>query len=180
MPHYILLNGQDHEACRFAAVGLKRELKKLGHPVIHESFMSPVKYFLSYGLGTPWPQLNTHVAKGVLNGMSGIGAARAVHSHLRGAFGPDVLGRWLEYRVLGLKEQPYFVVIDDAKTAEDVSYIQRIQHAATYLVRVFGKEVKGAFVPLPNPGTILDLRSLTSINAEKVVMRLAKEIHDVG
>lgn len=146
MPHYIVINGAPHSGRTTLAKIISREL---GESAIREEFNRPLKHFFSAGLGMPWEQIDTPIAKAILNGQRGVDALRQLRTHIRAVFGPDALARWLEHRVLGMRPLPRFVIIDDGLFAEDVGKL-RTTHGGVTLVRIKRHNVAN-FTPIMNP-----------------------------
>lgn len=141
MTQYILLNGPPRSG--------RSTLAKLLHDRIKDSVRAelhaPLKHLFCSALAMKWEAINNERSRAVLNGRSSIDALRQLRHHLRGLYGPDVLARWLEFRVLGVIPKPKVVIIDDLLFNEDLTVFT--EHV---LVRVIRGEEK-SFVPISNP-----------------------------
>jgi len=102
-----------------------------------------------------WEAINNDRSRAVLNGRSSVDALRQLRHHLKGLYGPDVLARWLEFRVLGIIPKPKIVIIDDLLFKEDLNVFT--EHL---LIRMIRGEEK-SFVPIADP-------SYTVINGSDV------------
>ena len=141
MTQYILLNGPPRSGRSTLARLLQQRLKGSVQAEIH----APLKHLLCSALAMKWDAMGTDRPRAILNGRSAVDALRQLRNHLRGLYGPDVLGRWVEFRVLGMQPIPGIVIIDDVLFPEDAEvFTERI------LVRIMrGNE--NNFAPISKP-----------------------------
>ena len=145
MTHYIVINGPPKSGRSTLARLIQKRL--IGS---HQAeFHSPLKHFFCAALAAKWNTLASDKPRGILNGRSAVDALRQLRVHLRALYGQDVLGRWLQFRVLGMNPIPKIVIVDDAVFPEDVEVL-RLGGDPVDLIRIIkGQEID--FTPIPNP-----------------------------
>jgi hypothetical protein len=141
MTQYIVLNGPPRSGRSTLARLLQQRLKDSVQAEIH----APLKHLFCSALAMKWDAMGTDRPRAVLNGRSAIDALRQLRQHLRGVYGPDVLGKWLEFRILGMQPIPKIVIVDDVLFSEDLDVF-----AERVLIRIIrGNE--NNFTPISNP-----------------------------
>jgi hypothetical protein len=162
MTHYIAINGPPSSGRTTVA---KLFQQRLRNSVIAE-LNGPLKQLFCTGLGMKWENMRGDNQRDVLNGRTTVDAIRQLRYHLRGLYGPDVLARWLKFRVLGMMPVPDVVIMDDALFAEDVASFR----PDVTLIRMIKGEEKN-FTPISSP-------DYTVINANDVTY-LAKRVDQI-
>lgn len=150
MTMYIVVNGPPKSGRSTLARMIQKRILHSHQAEMH----SPLKHFFCAALAAKWSSLANDKPRGILNGRNTVDALRQLRNHLRSLYGPDVLGKWLHFRVLGMKPIPQVVIVDDALFTEDV---EALRDNRVHLIRIT-REGTGDFTPIPNP-------SYTVINA---------------
>ena len=141
MTHYITINGPRHSGRSTLARMLNHRLKGSMRMELH----TPIKQLFCTGLGMEWERLDNDHMRSSLNGRSTIAAMKQLRLHLRGVYGPSVLGDWLCHRVLGMDPKPDIVIVDDVLYLDDL-----IPFESNTTVRIIRGD-ENNFVPLSNP-----------------------------
>lgn len=163
MTHYIVINGPPKSGRSTLARMLQKRLIGSKQAEIH----LPLKHFFCSSLAMKWTVLANDKPKAILNGRNTVDALRQLRGHLHATYGPDVLGRWLHFRVLGMLPMPAIVIVDDLLSPDDMLPLQ----GSVTLIRVIrGNE--NNFTPIANPVyTVIngsDLRYLSK-RADQIV-----------
>lgn len=174
MTHYIIINGPPKSGRSTLARLIQKRL--IGS---HQAeFHSPLKHFFCAALAAKWTTLASDRPRGVLNGRSAVDALRQLRVHLRALYGPDVLGKWLQFRVLGMNPIPKIVIVDDAVFPEDVEVL-RLSGDPISLVRMIRGQEDKDFTPISKPDyTVInanDIRYL-GIQADRITGHINKEV----
>jgi len=141
MIQYILINGPPKSGRSTLAKLLQQRLNGSVQAELH----APLKHLFCSALAMKWDMVNNDRSRGMLNGRSSIDAIRQLRSHLKALYGPDVLAKWLEFRVLGIVPKPQIVIVDDLLFNED-----RKAFLSNVVIRII-KGDENNFTPLSNP-----------------------------
>jgi hypothetical protein len=163
MTHYIAINGPPQSGRTTVAKLFQQRLRNS----VTAGLNDPLKHLFCTALNMQWEKLRGDNPRDMLNGRTTTDAIRQLRYHLRGLYGPDVLARWLQFRVLGMTPRPDIVIIDDALFAEDVALFRQDQLT---LIRVI-RGVEKNFTAISNP-------DYTVINANGVEY-LAKRVDQI-
>lgn len=142
MTHYIVINGPPKSGRSTLARMLQKRLIGSKQAEIH----LPLKHFFCSSLAMKWTVLANDKPKAILNGRNTLDALRQLRSHLHAIYGPDVLGRWLHFRILGQQPPPAIVIVDDILSPDD---IQPLGDGVTLIRVIRGNE--NNFTPIANP-----------------------------
>lgn len=155
MTHYIFINGPPKSGRTKIAEMLWRGLnsRTLELCTIASSLSMPLIGMFRAGLAQPWEQLDDNTPRAVLNGLSGHEALRKLRAYLMAVYGPDVLGRWLEHRILAQTPIPRFVVVDDLLFRDDFIRFNPLQRT---LIHTGKNPIRKEFVWLPDPDFVMD------------------------
>ena len=152
MTHYIAINGPPQSGRSTVAKLLQQRLRNS----VTAGLNDPLKHMFCVGLGMQWEKLRGDNQRDVLNGRTTLDAIRQLRTHLRSLYGPDVLGRWLQFRTLGMMSKPDTVIMDDALYAEDVALFR----PDVTLIRVI-RGVEKNFTAISNPDyTVINANGL--------------------
>jgi hypothetical protein len=141
MTHYVAINGPPQSGRTTVAKLLQQRLR---NSVLAE-LNAPLKQLFCTGLGMKWEAMRGDNQRDILNGRTATDGLRQLRIHLRSLYGPDVLARWLQFRVLGIRPVPDIVIMDDALFPEDVDMFPD-----KTLIRVI-RGVEKNFTAISNP-----------------------------
>jgi len=172
MTHYILINGPPKSGRSTLARLLQKRLIGSHQAELH----APLKHFFCAAMALKWSVLAIDKPRGILNGRSTIDSLRQLRNHLCGLYGPDVLGKWLHFRVLGMVPIPAIVIVDDVLSPDDVGVLSS-DNRVTLIRIVRGGE--NNFTPVPSPHYVVinanDIRYLGH-RADQITGTLNKAI----
>lgn len=149
MTTYIFLNGPQQSGRSTIAEAFYRTLNSVTLVPWADAFSlsMPLKTMFQAGLGQTWGEISGQTPRAVLNGLSGQEALLKLRIHIRAIYGPDILARWLEHRVIGrAAEKLDYIIVDDLKFQEDYDWF-----APHRRVLIHAGKNKGGFVWLPEP-----------------------------
>jgi len=151
MTLYILINGPPKSGRSTLARLLQQRLKDSVQAELH----APLKHLFCSALAMKWDAMGTDRPRSVLNGRSSIDAIRQLRHHVKGLYGPDILARWVEFRVIGMQPRPKIVIVDDILYNEDLH---------VFTDRVLIRIIRGGennFTPISKPDyTVINADSL--------------------
>lgn len=174
MTHFIIINGPPRSGRSTLARLLQKRLIGSQQAELHAS----LKHFFCASLALKWSHLAMDKPRAVLNGRTTLDGLRQLRTHLRAVYGPDVLGRWLLFRVLGMMPVPKIVIVDDALFPEDVDVLR---NGPVTLIRIIRGQQETGFVPISNPQyTVInasDIRYL-GVRADQITGSLNHDIQE--